>query len=115
MLNRTGTTGIRPGTYDGTTTWEDYLAQFEVIAELHGWEANGMALCLVASLRGEAQVVVADIDVRCHRRYTIVVGALLQRICPTHQKEVSRVQLKSRLRRRDESLPELAHGIKQLT
>ncbi|PIK46151.1 hypothetical protein BSL78_16972 [Apostichopus japonicus] len=115
VLNKTGTTGIRPGTYDGTTPWEDYLAQFEVIAELHDWGTDVMALCLVASLRGDAQAVVADLDARCRRSYTTVVGALSQRFSPTHQKEVFRVQLKSRLRRKDESLPELAHEIKRLT
>ncbi|KAJ8022109.1 hypothetical protein HOLleu_39511 [Holothuria leucospilota] len=110
-----GTTGIRPGNYDGSSSWEDYQAQFEVVAELHGWSPAVMAMCLAASLRGEAQAVLADLNIHARRDYPSLVNALSRRFDPAHQTEVFRIQLKNRTRRKEESLPELAQEIRRLT
>ncbi|KAJ8020649.1 hypothetical protein HOLleu_40299 [Holothuria leucospilota] len=110
-----GTTGIRPGTYDGSSAWEDYRAQFEVVAELHHWSPAVMAMCLAASLRGEAQSVLADLHVDARRDYQSLVNALSRRFDPAHQTEVFRIQLKNRNRKKDETLPELAQEIRRLS
>ena len=110
-----GTTGIRPGIYDGSSSWEDYQAQFEVVAELHGWSPAVMAMCLAASLRGEAQAVLADLNIHARRDYPALVNALSRRFDPAHQTEVFRIQLKNRTRRKEEALPELAQEIRRLT
>ena len=110
-----GISGIRPGMFDGTTPWEDYKAQFEVIADLHNWSPAVMAMCLAASLKGDAQAVLSDLDVAARRDYQSITDALTRRFSPTHQTEVHRIQLKNRFRKRDESLPELAHEVRRLT
>ena len=43
---------ITPAPYDGKTSWDDYQVQFELIAELNGWNTSTMAIYLAASLSG---------------------------------------------------------------
>ncbi|KAJ8035954.1 hypothetical protein HOLleu_19791 [Holothuria leucospilota] len=74
-----GISGIRPGLYDGKTSWEDYLAQFEMVAELHRWSGGVKAMCLAASLRGDAQAILADLAAEKRRNYTDLVDALSSR------------------------------------
>ena len=109
-----GTSSIRPGVYDGSTSWDDYLTQFEIIAELHSWSPDVMAMCLAASLKGEAQAILADLNTAARRNYSSLVNALSSRFSPAHQTEVYRIQLKNKYRKRDESLPELAHEVRRL-
>ncbi|KAJ8046575.1 hypothetical protein HOLleu_05289 [Holothuria leucospilota] len=74
-----------------------------------------MATCLAACLRGEAQAVLADLNIHARRDYPSLVNALSRRFDPAHQTEVFRIQLKNRTRRKEESLPELAQEIRRLT
>ena len=73
-----------------------------------------MAMCLAASLKGEAQAVLADLNTAARRNYSSLVNALSSRFSPAHQTEVYRIQLKNKYRKRDESLPELAHEVRRL-
>ncbi|KAJ8027437.1 hypothetical protein HOLleu_32581 [Holothuria leucospilota] len=109
-----GTYGIRPGIYDGSSSWEDYQVQFEVVAKLHGWNMDVMAMCLAASLKGDARAVLADLDAESRRSYPLVVEALSRRFSPSHQTEIFRIQLKNRMRRKEESLPQLAQEVRRL-
>ena len=45
-----GTKGIKPGTYDGTGNWSDYLIQFNLIADFCQWNAYEKALHLATFL-----------------------------------------------------------------
>ena len=40
---------ITPSPYDGKTLWDNYQVQFELIAELNGWNTCTMAIYLAAS------------------------------------------------------------------
>ena len=51
---------IRPPSSDGTSSWEYYLAQLEVIAELNSWNDCTKTSYLASSLRGPAQAVLGD-------------------------------------------------------
>ena len=44
---------LKPSSFDGEN-WEDYKAQFDLIAELNGWSEEFQAIHLAASLRGSA-------------------------------------------------------------
>lgn len=105
---------VKPATYDGSTSLENYLTQFELIAELNGWNNYTKAMFLAANLRGEAQGILADIGVQSRRDYYMLVAALKTRFCPSNQHEVFRIQLKNRRRRKDEPIPELGQAIKRL-
>ena len=106
---------VRPATFDGTGSWNDYRVQFELLAELNGWAETSKAIYLAASLRGPAQSVLGDLDEDRRRSYSALTAALGQRFGPENQTELFRVQLKNRLRRKDETLPELAQAIRRLT
>ncbi|KAJ8050192.1 hypothetical protein HOLleu_03295 [Holothuria leucospilota] len=109
-----GTYGIRPGIYDGSSSWEDYQVQFEAVAELHGWDKQEMAMCLAASLKGDARAVLADLHAKSRRSNPLLTEALSRRFSPSHQTEIFRIQLKNRIRKKEESLPQLAQEVRRL-
>ena len=46
---------VKPPTYDGTCSWLDYYAQFELVGELNGWNEGVKAMYLASGLRGDAE------------------------------------------------------------
>lgn len=53
---------ITPSPYDGKASWHDYTVQFELIAELNGWNMSALVIYLAASLLGFAQAALTDLD-----------------------------------------------------
>lgn len=101
-------------TYDGSTPWEDYVVQFELISELNGWAEQTKALQLAASLRGPAQAVLSDLESAKRRVFHCVVGALEQRFGQANQTELFRTLLRNRSRQPGETVSELAHDTQRL-
>ena len=106
---------LKPNTFDGVSPWEDYKAQFDLIAELNSWEDETKAVYLAASLKGHAQAVLGDLDERRRRDFTSLVAALSSRFGAEHQTELYRTQLKTLLRKKEQTLPELAQTTRRLT
>ena len=106
---------IKPTSYDGSSCWNDYAVQFEMLSEMNGWGDEVKAMYLAANLRGSAQCVLGDLDDDSRHDYTALVTALNNRFGSNNQKELFRVQLKNRQRKREETLPELAQAIRRLT
>lgn len=106
---------IRPPSFDGTSSWEDYLAQFEVIAELNCWNNCTKASYLAASLHGPAQAVLGDLEPLLRRNFDALTAALENRFGSCNQKEMFHAKLKSRTRQTGETLPELAQCLLRLT
>ena len=44
----------KPAVFDGKTSWDSYKTQFEIVAEINGWESQEKAAFLAASLHGQA-------------------------------------------------------------
>ena len=106
---------IKPTSFDGSTSWEDYKAQFDLVAELNRWDTRTKAIFLAASLKGPAQAILGDLDPAQRTDLRDLVGALDCRFSSENQTEIHRAQLRSRMRKREETLPELAQAIKRLT
>jgi len=104
----------KPATYDGKTSWHDYLVHFEMIAEINGWDETMMVMELATGLRDAAQGVLSDLEISQRRDYHHLVAALTARFEPENQAEMFRAQLKSRVRGRGEPLGQLAQEIKKL-
>ena len=108
------TKGIKPDTFDGTGNWSDYLIQFNLIADFCRWNEYEKALHLAINLRGIAQSVLADLRHDQRTNFHSLSSALAARFEPVQQSELHRVTLKTRLRRDNETLPELAQDINKL-
>ena len=106
---------LRPTPFDGTTSWDDYKAQFDLVAELNGWDDTTKAIYLATNLRGAAQTLLGDLEPSRRRDITALTDALEARFGSSSQTEVYKAQLRGRVRGRDESLPELAQAITRLT
>ena len=74
--------------YDGSSSWHDYLIQFEMIAELNGWTAEMKALQLATSLQGQARGVLCDLEPHQRHSFQHLTSALTTRFEPTNQSEV---------------------------
>ena len=48
---------VTPAPFDARLAWDDYQVQFELIADLNGWDEAAKAFYLAASLQGSAQAI----------------------------------------------------------
>ena len=105
---------VKPPTYDGTCSWLDYYAQFELVGELNGWNEGVKAMYLASGLRGDARALLGDLDQNARKNYALLVDALNRRFGAENKAELNKTLLKSRRRKKGETLPELAQGIRRL-
>lgn len=105
----------QPPKYDGKSSWEAFLAQFEIAAQMNDWADEEKAAFLATSLAGNATLVLSNLSNQDRRDYHVLVAALTSRIGVTHQAELARAKLKNRLRRKGETLPELVECVESLT
>ncbi len=73
-----------------------------------------MGLYLVASLRGTAQEVLGNLDGRERMEFYCLAPLMEQRFDLENQEELFRAELKGRVRKSKESIPQLAHEIRRL-
>ena len=106
---------IKVAMYDGKSSWKDYFVQFELAAQANKWDKNMRAIRLACSLRGSAQALLSDLTPEIRQGYDRLVTILMERFEPQNQCEIYKAQMKQRIRKRDEGLPELAQDIKRLT
>ena len=104
----------KPANYDGTTSFQDYLVQFEMTSELNKWDETTKAMELATSLRGAAQSILGDLRPAQYKDYEYLVSVLTDRFEPLNQTELYRAQIKGRLRKKSETVQELAQDIKRL-
>lgn len=106
---------LKPQTFSGTDDFEDFLAQFEITAEINGWDYRAKSLYLANSLTGTARSLLNEVTSEERRDYKSLVQKLTARYGSENRAEVYRSQLKSRCKGKGETIPELAQAIKKLT
>ena len=99
---------MKPDTYDGSGTLEDFLSHFEVLAELNNWDVNLKAKYLATSLRGAAQGVLSDMSRETRGDFGSLVATLKRRFGNENQVDLFRAQLRSYRRNKGSSLPEMS-------
>ncbi|CAC5407814.1 unnamed protein product [Mytilus coruscus] len=104
----------KPPVYDGTPSWQDYLVQFKQLGKRNQWTQEDKAMELAVSLRGAAVSILSDLGLPDRENYNCLVSALAARFEPTNQSEIFRSKVKSRVREKGETLPELAQDVKRL-
>ena len=104
----------KPPSFDGKSQWEPYIAQFEIVAGMNQWNDEQKGNYLATSLKGSALSLLGNLPSDTRQDYKELVAALESRFGSAHQQELHRSKFKSRLRRRDESLQELAEDLERL-
>ena len=110
----TPTSVQKPAPFDGKMTWDAYHTQFEMLAQINHWSDVEKAAYLAISLRGPAAMVLTNLQPDQRQDYTALTTALQSRFGTAHQTELNRMRLKARIRRREETLPELAEDVERL-
>ena len=105
---------LKPPSYSGDASFTDFLVQFELIGELAKWDSKTMALELASCLRPPATSVLADLQFHERVHYPTLVQALGNRFEPENQTQLYKAQLRARVRKIDEGIPELAQDVSKL-
>ena len=104
----------KPAEFDGRLSWEAYITQFQIVAEINQWEDAEKAAFLATSLRGQALTVLSNLPPESRKNFQSLLTALESRFGNKRQSELHRMKLRNRIRRRDETLPEVAEDIERL-
>ena len=108
------TKGMKPVTYDGTSSWSDYLIQFNLTADNYRWAEYDKALQLATHFRGTAQGVLADLNQDQRTNFVSLTSTLAARFEPVQQSELYRAKIKSRVRIKGVRIVGLAQHIRKL-
>ena len=106
---------IKPQNYDGSEDFDEYLTQFKLIAELNGWSYRTKSLYLASCLVGNARTSLNELSEEKRKHFKNIVRALENRFGSVNRAEVFRSKLQSRVKTKDETIPELAQSIRKLT
>ena len=106
---------MKPQTYDGSDDLDEYLTQFNLVADLNGWDYETKSLFLASCMVGGTRALLCELDPRQRKDYTSIVNALQNRYGSVNRAEVYRSKLQGRVLGKNESLPELAQTIRKLT
>ena len=66
----------KPKPYDGTTTWDAYFAQFQIIGQVNNWNDGEKAAFLASSLKGQALTVLGSLRQEDRYNFELLVNAL---------------------------------------
>ncbi|CAC5400655.1 unnamed protein product [Mytilus coruscus] len=100
----------KPPVYDGTSSWQDYLVQFELLGKRNQWTQEDKAMELATSLRGAAVSILSDLGVQDRENYNCLVTALAARFEPTNQSEIFRSKVKSKVREKGRIFTRISSG-----
>lgn len=106
--------GVKPPTFDGSSDLSAYLRQFEMISEMNNWAETKKAMELAVCLRGTAADILNDIPFSSLRDYDCIVEALFQRFQPSNQRKLHLAKLRGRVRRKNETIDDLARDIRKM-
>lgn len=101
--------------FDGSEDLEEYLAQFQIISDINGWDYKTKSLHLAGSLKGSARSILSELNETERRDYNTIVRSLNTRYGSVERAEIFRARLQTRIRGKDETIPELAQAIRKLT
>lgn len=105
---------MKPQQFCGTTDFDEFLSQFEITCEINAWQYREKSLYLANCLTGDARSILSELDHDGRRDYNTLVKKLANRFGSVNRSEIFKTQLKSRIRSKAESIPELAQAIKKL-
>ena len=105
---------VKPQNFSGGEDFDEFLSQFEITCEINRWQYREKSLYLANCLTGEARSLLSELDPDGRRDYSTLVEKLTNRFGSVNRSEIFRTQLKSRVRNKGESIPQLAQAVKKL-
>lgn len=109
------TQSIKPDSYDGSKSFEQYLSHFEDCSELACWDYRTRVLILSASLRGSARTYYMTLNSEVRRNYQLLVSRLRDRFGHLKHQAHWLNKLENRKRQRGESIATLGDDLIQLS
>ena len=106
---------VKPQTYDGSDDLEEYLTQFNLVAELNGWDYESKSLFLASSMVGGTRALLCELDASQRKDYQSIVNALQNRFGSANRAEIYRSKLQGKMLGKNETIPELAQSVRKLT
>ena len=106
---------LKPPKYDGTGSFETFLAQFQNCATYNKWTKKEQLVYLRSSLEKDAGQVLWDYDAETSSSMSKMMKVLKERFGEANQSDKYRFELKSRRRRPNETLRNLYSDIRRLT
>ena len=101
-------------TYDGKSSWTDYLVQFNITATMNGWTETQKAMELATSLVGVARGVLSEISEEGQLNFGQLVEKLTTRFEPKDLTGMHQTEFRTRQRKQNETIPELVQAINRL-
>ncbi|XP_069106987.1 uncharacterized protein [Argopecten irradians] len=108
-------TVVKPPRYNGEEDFEEYLTQFEIIAQINKWDYQEKSLYLASSLGSSARTVLTELSTHERQDFDSLVALLQVRYGSIERSEMYRARLQTRVRGKNESLSEVAQSIRKLT
>ena len=108
------TTKIKAPTYDGKTSWSNYLRQFNAAAIANGWDEEEKATSLIISLRGDALDILQSIP-EDKQDFKYLCENLERRFGDKYMPPLFRTQFRNRRQSSGESLQQYSADIFRLT
>lgn len=105
---------LKPPQFDGTTSWNNYILQFEAAAKANRWAYSDKVTALILALRGEATAILETLSVEERTDYHQLVKRLEMRYGQANFEHVYHSQLRSRYQKSNESLQQFETDIARL-
>lgn len=67
---------MKPQLYEGDEDLDEYLSQFEILAEINGWDYVTKSLYLAGSLKGGARALLNELDKESRKDYNSLIRVL---------------------------------------
>ncbi|UYV75702.1 hypothetical protein LAZ67_13001056 [Cordylochernes scorpioides] len=83
-----GSPVIKVPTFDGQSSWSSFKTQFNVVAQINGWNVGDKASYLAAALRGPAVEVLQMIPEQLRLDFNSLVNALGSRYEEEHYQQL---------------------------
>ena len=110
-----GSVKMKPQCYDGSEDLDEYLSHFEILSDLNSWGYETKSLYLAGSLKGDARTLLTELSPMERRDFQSLVKILNLRFGSVNRAEIFKANLQTRVKRREESISELAQSIKKWT
>ena len=106
---------VLPETFQGTTSWEDWIEHFERVAVVNEWTSNASKLkWLKVRLVGKAAAALKRFSDDTRGDYAALKGALRKRFEPASKKELYMAEFQVRRKQQDEDWASFSDNLRTL-